>query len=148
MRPLLLTAALAALVLSSACGDRESPPKSDKEPATSHEGPHGGHLLPLGSVGQLEVEQDEAAKTMTIWILGKDGKTPMPIAKAPELKLSTADGPKVLKSEAVDLARAREDGKSSVYRVTGEELKEHDLDGRISVEVDGKVYNPTLVHKH
>jgi len=111
--------------------------------AHGHEGPHGGHVLEVGShVAHLEVIHDDDSGKMTIYVLGEDLKTPLALAAAPQIKLSTNDGPKVVTTRPQDA----NGGKSSVFSATDAALKGH-LHGRISVEIGGKTYNPELEHE-
>ena len=95
-------------------------------------------------MAHLEVLHDEAAGKMTIYVLGPDEKTALPVGKPPELKLSTESGPKVLATIPQDA----EGGKSSTFTVTDEALRGHGCPGRISIEIAGKVYNPDIEHHH
>lgn len=105
-------------------------------------GPHGGHVLEVGDhVAHLEVLHDEGAGKITLYVLGTDGKSPLAIEKAPQLKLLTADGPKALDTKA-------QDDSGSVFAVTDTALKGQEPQGRVTIVVNGKVYNPGLEHDH
>jgi hypothetical protein len=106
-------------------------------------GPHGGHLVELGTQHQahLEVAHDAAAGTMRIWVLAGDAKTALAATRTPEVKLTTASGPKLLPTKA-------EDATNAAFAVTDDALKGGEPKGRITVEIDGKVYNPDLPDAH
>ena len=133
-------ALLTATVLGACSGEDSS---NQAEPAHNEDhahGPHGGHVLEIGAhVAHLEVLHDD--EMLTIYVLGPDVKTPLAVAKPPQLKLSTAAGPKVLDTKAKDAT-------STVFTSTDPALKGQEPEGRISIEVDGKMYNPDLEHDH
>lgn len=136
--------ALPMLLVVAACSDEKPQEKAAKSGAAAHahEGPHGGHLLEVGDhVAHLEVMHDEAAGKMTIYVLGSDAKSALTDAKAPQVKLSTDSGPKVLSTTAVS-------GAAGAFAVTDPALKAHGPEGRISIEIGGKTYNPALEHDH
>ncbi|MGE3172482.1 MAG: hypothetical protein AB7O97_07625 [Planctomycetota bacterium] len=136
--------ALPMLLVVASCSDEKPEDKPSKPGAAAHghEGPHGGHLLEVGDhVAHLEVMHDEAAGKMTIYVLGSDAKSALTDAKAPQVKLSTDSGPKVLSTTAVS-------GAAGAFAVTDPALKAHGPEGRISIEIGGKTYNPALEHDH
>lgn len=137
------TLALLVTTLLTACSAEESNQTEPPAHTGGHaHGPHGGHVLEVGDhVAHLEVLHDEEAGKLTLYVLGSDVKTPLPVAKPPQLKLTTASGPKVLDTQASD-----ESG--SVFTVTDAALKGHEPEGRIAIEVNGKTYNPDLEHDH
>jgi hypothetical protein len=138
------TIALLAATVLGACSGDESPIGNDPALSEGHaQGPHGGHILEVGShVAHLEVLHDEDAGTLTIYVLGGDLETPLAIATAPQIKLATNDGPKVVKTEPQEAT----DGKSTVFTATNAALKGH-VHGRVTVEIGGKTYNPELEHE-
>lgn len=129
--------------LLSACGngDEEGGHSSGQSKAHSH-GPHGGHLLEVGDhVAHLEVIHDEEAGKLTVYVLGPDEKTPFPLEQAPQLKLVTEQGPLVLDLEKVDQVGA-------TFSATADVMKGVEPEGRVSLTIEGKVYNPILEHEH
>ena len=138
-------AVLTTAFLVGCSGEDKSEPVTQPPEQSHAEGPHGGHLLEVGAhVAHLEVLHDEAAGKMTIYVLGPDETTALQVEKPPELKLSTETGPKVLVTIPQDAAG----GRSSTFTVTDEALRGHGSPGRISIEIDGKVYNPDIEHHH
>jgi hypothetical protein len=131
-------------VLLAGCSHEEGAKPRERPVAADHErGPHGGHILEVGDhVAHLEIVHDEAAGRVTLYVLGDDAKTPMPIAKAPEFKLTTKDGPRVI-ATAPEGAGS---GESATFVVVDEVLKGFEPEGRISVEIGGRQYNPELAH--
>ena len=133
-------ALLAATALAACSGEEKS--EDPAPPGGQAHGPHGGHILEVGAhVAHLEVLHDEEAGKLTIYVLGPDEKTALPVAKPPQLKLKTSAGPKVIDTKAQDATGA-------VFTVTDAALKGREPEGRISIEVNGKVYNPDLEHDH
>ena len=67
---------------------REFTPTDDVTNTTPHDdhahalGPNGGHLIELGEEEyHAEVVMDEAARTLTVYLLGGDAKTAQPTAE-------------------------------------------------------------------
>ena len=136
-----LVCALLATSLLVACTQDKKDSASGQNNATKAAAtPHGGKIVEVGDhVAHLELKHDEKAGTITVYVLGKDEKTPFPLTKAPEVKLRTQDGPKVLATKA-------QDDKNTIFSVTDDALKVHGPQGRISLEINGKPYNPGLPH--
>lgn len=110
-------------------------------------GPHGGEIAEVGDKDDTHAElvHDEKAGKLTIYLLGKDQKTPVAIKDAPKINLKTKDGNKQIEMKAVEA----KDGAASQYEATDEALKADPLDGRIVVTLaDGKKYNVSLKHEH
>lgn len=142
--PAMALALLAAAALAACSSDQDpetGAPHQDGGHGHEH-GPHGGHVLELGMehLAHLEVLHDEAAGTLTVYVLGPDARTPLAADAPPELKLATAAGPRVL-------AMTDADGTGTAFAATDEALRGEPT-GRISVTVQGKAYNPDLVHDH
>tara|TARA_R110002072_G_scaffold65778_19_gene162333 strand:- start:17514 stop:17966 length:453 start_codon:yes stop_codon:yes gene_type:complete len=115
---------------------------SEEDAGHSTEGPHGGDLIEVGAeVAHLEVIHDEDAGTITFHVLGPDGKTAMSLADAPELKLTNGDAP-----QAFTLVSANDE--NNAYTITDDALKVHGPEGRITITLGGKTYNPELLHDH
>ncbi len=146
MKTWVLIASLLAATLPTGCGSEGGDEHNESAETNGHaeEGPNGGHLLEVGShVAHLEILHDEDAGTLTLHVLGPDGKTPLPISKPPQLKLSTDSGPRVIATKP----QGRTGSKASVFAVTDAALKS-EPEGRITLEIGGKVYNPELEHDH
>ncbi|MGE3424777.1 MAG: hypothetical protein AB7N24_22230 [Dehalococcoidia bacterium] len=146
MRIAILILAPFLLTLLGACNSDEGKHHDEPAEASGHadEGPNGGHLLEVGShVAHLEVIHDEGTGTITLHVLGSDAKTPFPIAKPPQLKLITDAGPRSLAMKS----KGRAGAESSTFSVTDPVLR-NELEGRVSIEIAGKIYNPDLEHDH
>lgn len=133
-----------ALLLATACGETSDANPTGTNPPAAHpdvHGPHDGHVVPLGTAGKLEMVHDATAGRLTLYVFAMDGKTPLPIAGVPQVKLSSTDEPLALDGVPQNSA----DGKSAEFVVQSEALKGKP-EGRVSIELDGKVYNPELGH--
>ncbi len=107
--------------------------------------PHGGVLLEVGKEeAHLEVVHDEKAGKVTLYVLGKDAKTPVAIAAAPKLNLKLEAGPKQFETKAVE----PKDGAASQFEATDDALKVHGLTGRVALTIGEKKYNVELKHDH
>lgn len=135
-----------AISTMSACKDSSSSgdKSSGAESSHSHEGAHGGELVELGAAAHLEFVRKEETGEVSLYITGADGKTPLLIADAPEIKLATDSGQKSIKTVPASGAG----GKASEFTAKDDSLKAHEVSGRISVTVDGKLYNPEIVEDH
>jgi hypothetical protein len=138
-------------LLIAGCGEDSDQGDRDCEATGGHaahpdEGPHGGLLLELGSAAHMEFVHEVKTRTVTVYLTGGDARSPLPISKQPQLKLVTAQGPLVLSMRSVGGAS----GKSAQFALTHAALGSEALEGRISIEVNGKLYNPDLeeVHHH
>jgi len=131
-----------SMLLVASCSKEQHTEPTKAAAAHAHEGPHGGHILEVGDhIAHLEVIHDESTGKMTIYVLGPDAKSAFTGAKAPQVKLTTDAGPKVLATKPVG-------GEPGGFSVTDAVLKAHGPEGRISLEIGGKVYNPELEHDH
>ncbi|MAE77415.1 MAG: hypothetical protein CMJ85_11160 [Planctomycetes bacterium] len=141
MKNVTVAVLIAALIGLGACDPAAPDKQSVKHPT---KGPHGGKVLEVGAhVAHLEIAHDEAAGKMTIWVLGPDLATPLKLAKPPQLKIASADGPRVIDSKPGAAAAG-----DSIFVAIDKALAEHAPEGRITVEINGKVYNPALTHDH
>jgi hypothetical protein len=146
-------ALFAALTLTVGCASQKKDkgkgdPKAAKEEHHHEhgEGPHGGAVADWGG-GKFHVEftVDHAKKEATVYILGSDEKTPVPIkAKDGQLSLNikglkNKDEYKVvLKAEP---QKGDPEGKASRFVGKDEKLGvEQEFAGTISGEVDGTPY--------
>jgi hypothetical protein len=110
-------------------------------------------LLELGTADEYhaEIAHDDTTKTVTIYILGKDAKTPVAI-DATELTLNlVVDGePLQAKFPAVP-QEGETEGKSSRFALMDEKVLEaHDAPkttGKLNVTIDGTQYTGTLDNK-
>jgi len=139
-----LLTTVAACMLAS-CGDEPavSSGSGSAETGQAHQGAHGGALIEIGKgIAHVEFLHDAKAGTVTLHVTGKDPKTPMKLTHAPDLKLTTAKGLKVLNSKPVGGAA---DG-ASQFHVTDDLLKTDPLEGRITIKIEGKIYNPDIAH--
>ena len=101
-------------------------------------------MLEVGDhVAHLEVLHVENTGLITVHVIGADMKTPLAVPTPPQVKISTAEGPKVLDTSPEGGASPT----ASVFRVSDDALKGHAV-GRISIEIDGKTYSPEIEHDH
>lgn len=108
-------------------------------------GKHGGAIIPVGKeAAHIEFVHDPKAGKAVLYITGKDAEIPLAIGDAPELKLETDQGPKVIKTEAVD----PKDGKSAQFTAVDDLLKTDPLKGRVALKIDGKPYSPAIKGAH
>jgi len=111
----------------------------------SHDhGSHGGDIIEVGSeTAHIEFVHSESSGTVKLYITGPDAKTALAI-EAPMIKLTTEAGPQAISTTAIDAA----DGKASSFTATHDAFRAHPLEGRITLSIGGKEYNPTIVHAH
>ena len=109
-----------------------------------HEAQHGGMLIEVGGeVAHLEFVHDAKSGSATLYVTGPDAKTPMAIA-APELKVTSAEGPVVIPTTAV----GEKDGMASQFTASHDALKKEPVDGRVSFKIGDKAYNPVIEASH
>lgn len=148
------------------CGDSDRPAKSQHAessgpPATMgppHEhvhastGPHGGTLIELGDEYHAELLHDDAAATVTVFILDGSGKNTYPIDAADISVNLKHEG----RGEQFKLAATPDTrdpaGKSSRFVSTDKELAEdldhEDAEPQLAVVIDGKQYRGAISHEH
>ena len=140
-------------------GDSAPPATVDSHEGHDHghehpsEGPHHGDLVELGNEEyHAEVVHDEAAGSVTVYILDSSAKVAVPI-EAPEVTLNVAhDG----NPEQFKLAASPDTcdtaGKSSRFVASDKELIEHlDEEGttaKLVLTIDGKSYTGQVEHHH
>lgn len=114
------------------------------------EGPHHGILVELGTTGEYhaEVAHDDATKTVTIYLLGKDAKTPVAIEE-PELTLNLVVAGEPLQAKfPASPQEGDPPGKSSRFALMDEKVLEaHDAEkttGKLNVTIEGTQYTGTL----
>ena len=116
-------------------------------------GPNGGHLIELGEEEyHAEVAFDTSSRKLTVYILGADAKSPLPIASdgvvfeleegKDELELAITAAP--LEGEP--------EGKSSRFEVAGDTVPEHikseeNLEGHLHITIEGKEFEGELHHE-
>lgn len=148
----LLTVAAFALSTTAGCGGPAAPPPKAGEAnsgETGHDhpstGPHKGQLIELGSDEyHAELTHDDAAKSITIYLLGPDAVTAVTSAD-PEIALNLVVGGEPLQAK---LAAAPQDGESadkcSRYTLVDEKvleaLENPKTTGRLNVNIAGKSY--------
>lgn len=158
-RPLVGAALLASIALLGCEGSKPpaSPsPAAQKSPASVHahaeEGPHQGALVELGNEDyHAEVVHGDQGE-VTIYILDREAKNPVPIDAAEVVINLSHDG----KAEQFKLPALAEDGdpagKSSRFQLKDEELSEDlDADGtaaKLVVSIEGKSYSGKIEHYH
>ncbi len=121
------------------------------EHAHGEEGPHHGHLIELGNEEyHAELTHDDATKTVTIYLLGKDAKTAVAIADA-EVVLNLVS---VGKPQQVKLAAAAQEsdpaGQASRFTIVDEAVLEAleapEMTGRLNVTIAGTPYSGEIEH--
>jgi hypothetical protein len=163
---LLLTTVAAALV---GCGDSPTKqsvssqgavtagPPATVEVAHDHahptEGPHGGSLIELGSEEyHAELVHDDAAETVTIYLLDSAAKELVPI-EATELKVNLShEGQAEQFALIASPQKSDTAGKSSRFVSTSaevcEELCHEHAEGQLVVAINGKQYRGDFQHDH
>ena len=145
-RDLSLWAMPLLLLAVGGCGDKPAAPaKGAATPAAdvhAHpEAPHGGELLELGEEeAHLELVHDSKAGSVTVYVLGKDGKTPISVAP-PTIVVATKEGPKEITLTAVN---PKADGTADTFKGSHASLMVEPLDGRIRVTIAGKAFQSPL----
>lgn len=138
----------AALAGSAGCEKKEDPPKvgvskGNKSPGHVHgKGPHGGVIFDLGKYhGEFVVDHDK--KECTLYVLGADEQTPVPVSAA-ELTLATKET-KTMEGKAVPPLAVKltpadaKDGKATRFVGTDPGLGNvADFAGTVSGVIDGK----------
>ncbi|MEX0726595.1 MAG: hypothetical protein WEB58_20630 [Planctomycetaceae bacterium] len=139
--------------------DQKAEEKAIKEAAHDHDhdhghghGPHEGHLLELGEHEyHAEVVFDGASRNLTVYILGADAKSPLPIANdAVVFELEEGEDELELAITAVPL-EGEPEGKSSRFEVAGDAVperikSEEDLEGHLHITIEGKEFEGELHH--
>ena len=136
---------LLAGLIAAACGHGHDHGPTGEDDGHSHAAPHGGHVVDVGAgIAHLEVLHDDAAGTVTVYVLGKDVKTAVALAKPMTLKLATDEGPEELTGELL----ADHEPANSAFSWTSPALEGEGATGRFSLELDGKSYSPDFEHDH
>ena len=120
-------------------------------------GPHGGHLIELGG-GEYHAEwthdnpsEQEDAKNVTIYILGEDAKTEVPI-EAEQITINVSGG-KAAQQFHLGAVNAT-DGKASQFSlddpglVVALGMAGEGVTARLNVTIDGEPYNSVIEHHH
>jgi hypothetical protein len=131
----------------------ESAEHADHDHAHAHpdEGPHHGHLIELGEEEyHAELTHDEASKTVTVYLLGKDAKQPVAIGD-PEIALNLAvDGQPLQATLTAQPQEGDAEGQASRFSLTDEKvleaLESPKATGRLTVTIEGKTYSGTIEH--
>jgi len=118
----------------------------------SHTGPHGGHLIELGSdeAFHAELVHDDAKHRVTVFVLDGKAKDNVPISQ-PELLVNIVSGgnPKQFKLAAISQANEQRD-MASCFQVEDEELCKaldaKNSKGRLAVSISGKQYVGEIDH--
>jgi hypothetical protein len=160
-----IAAAVGAALALAGCTPTTTPPPSTgttehkegdghdhaAEHAHPAEGPHHGHLIELGNDDyHAELAHDDATKTVTIYLLGKDAKTAVTIPD-PEILLNLVVDGKPLQAKLTASPQEGDPaGQSSRFSIIDETILEaHDAPkttGRLSVTINGTPYSGTVEH--
>jgi hypothetical protein len=145
---------LAVFTALGFAGCQPAPPPAANNAPAAHphpdKGPHGGMLLELGTADEYhaEIAHDDTTKTVTIYILGKDAKTPVPIEEK-EVTLNMVVAGESLQAKFPAAPQEGDpQGKSSRFALMDEKVLEaHDAEkttGKLNVTIDGTPYSGTL----
>lgn len=113
-----------------------------------HQGPHGGHVIELGRSHEFHAElmENEEARTVSVYILGKDMQELALGQPTISLSLIVEGKPQSFVLQAADPT----DGKASRFEATDSEafaaLHEHEATGKLLVSIDGKSYSGAIEH--
>ena len=140
-------------------GEQGSQPVSAPPPATvdvhDHptEGPHHGGLIELGNEEyHAELVHDEAAGTVTIYLLDSSAKNAVPIEAETLLVNLTHDGQAEQFSLAAHPQISDPSGKASRFNSTdselAEELDHEGVEAQLVVSILGKQYRGEIHHEH
>lgn len=164
LRLLLASLVLLNLALLTGCGQdakKEGFGKyKEQEKAEAHEheehGPHGGHLVELGKEHEYhgEVTFDAKEKKITVYLYGHELSKPLAIAgNEVTLNLMVDKQPQSFELKAAP-QKDDPEGKSSRFELAGDLIvaekihDEEDIQGRLSVTIDGKPYAGEIEHHH
>ena len=120
----------------------------DEHDHEEHHGPHGGHVIELGRSHEFHAElvENEEARTVSVYILGKDMQELAIDRPTINLSLIVEGKPQSFALQAADPA----DGKASRFDATDSEafaaLHEHEATGKLLVSIDGKSYSGAIEH--
>tara|TARA_R110002049_G_scaffold72490_1_gene186992 strand:- start:99730 stop:100242 length:513 start_codon:yes stop_codon:yes gene_type:complete len=125
----------------------DGPPPESIDMHPEH-GPHGGELIELGQE-TYHGELIHTAEKVTIYVLDGSATEMVPIA-APTLTVSLKhDGAVQSFDVSADSDTDDPDGKSSRFVSTDATLCEwmqHDAEGAVIIEIEGKMYNGEITH--
>ncbi|QDT16562.1 hypothetical protein [Alienimonas californiensis] len=166
-KPLAAVLALAVSAAFVGCAPEEDEPLAmdDAPPALADdhaghdhgahptEGLHGGGLIELGDEEYHgELIHDEAAGTVTIYILDAHVEAAVPIDAAEVTVMVVHDGNRESFKLAADPDAGDPEGKSSRFVSSDAELAEHlDHEGetaKLMVKIDGRSYSGDIAHDH
>jgi hypothetical protein len=121
------------------------------EHAHPGEGPHGGSLIELGNEEyHAELVHDDAAGTVTIYILDSAAKAAVPI-DAGEVTINVSHKGQAEQFK-LSAASAEREGKSSQFVSSSadlaEELDHEHATAQLVVTINGKQYRGTIEHHH
>jgi hypothetical protein len=159
MRQILSTAACSALVACyvlglAGCvkvesGAGESASADGHEHAHDHEGPHGGHIVELGSeTHHAELTHDDESHRIGVYLLDGDAKTAAPIA-AESVTINVSEDGKPTAYTLPALAQPGDgSGMASYFELVSEPLcaiicgesPAESTTARISITIDGKPF--------
>lgn len=154
--------ALLGLVMFQGCnqqGDTRTFTEGDNvtntEPHDHHaHGPHGGHIVELGGEAyHAEVTLDVPTRKLTVYLLGKDAKTPLPVDAA-SLSVRLVVGGEKQEVVLSPTPQAGDgEGLSSVFAMSEGAVPEsihdaEDLEGEVVVSFGGTQYRGAITHDH
>lgn len=133
-------------------GPGQPPAQGHEEHGHATEGPHGGHLIELGKEEyHAEMVHDDAAGTVTIYVLDSSAKKPVAIeASEIVINLKHAGKPEQFKL-AASPDQGDPAGKSSRFmsndKELGEDLDAEGADAQLMLEINGTQYRGAMHHE-
>lgn len=130
---------------------KEGDGHAHKEGAHAEEGPHHGHLIELGKEEyHAELTHDEAAKTVTVYLLDGEAKSAVPIPD-PDITLNLVVGGKPTQFKLPAKPQTGDpEGESSCFSIADEALLEAleapKTTGRLNITIKGKDFVGTVEH--
>ena len=153
---------LTTAILFSGCAETSSSGTSYEDAETAetpaghghhHEGPHGGHVLEVDGNHKYHCEMtfDAETRDVTVYLLGGDLKTPVPVA-ADDVEFEIEEGDDEEHIAMTSEPLEGEEGVSSVFKVPGSKIPEsakslNDFHWHMHVTIDSEEYNVAMGHE-
>jgi hypothetical protein len=162
---------LVAIAGFNGCGKKPAAPEAGDGHADEHghdhgahdhaaEGPHGGHIIELGTEDHhAELTHDEASHKVGVYLLGGDAKTAAPIEAASVIINVAVDGTPTQYTLPAAPQQGESAGKASYFELVSEPLckivcgesESKNTTARLSITIDNKPYVgiiETQPHEH
>lgn len=131
--------------------DADNVTNTDPHDHHHEHGPNGGHILELGEYhGEIAITD---GRVLTLFVLGEDAKTPVPVADATaKVLLKVGEETKEIPLEAAPL-EGETDGKTSRFTAAADALPAEIVDiegvnGEVVLIVAGKEHKASASHDH